>query len=274
MLTVAHLTLSEARRRRIVLAAVLCATAFLLVFGVAVYFAAADIASRPRSFIERQAAFSAMTLAGLYAANFLSVLLAVLLPVDALSGEIDSGVMQTLASKPIRRGDIVLGKWLGHVVLVQAYLVALTGGVLLVVRIFSGFTPLHLERALPLMALETTLLAAVSIAGGTRLSTVTNGVACLGFYGIAFLGGWIEQFGTIAGVESARMVGIVASLISPPDAMWRLASWLLLPAVVRDVAPVVFAGNSVPTRLMVAWAIGFTVCVLAWAVRSFSRRAL
>ena len=32
-----------------------------------------------------------------------SVLFAVLLPVDTLSGEIDSGVMQTLASKPIGR---------------------------------------------------------------------------------------------------------------------------------------------------------------------------
>ena len=42
------------------------------------------------------------TLAGLYVANFLTIAAAVLLPVDTLSGEIASGVMQTLASKPIR----------------------------------------------------------------------------------------------------------------------------------------------------------------------------
>ena len=62
-----------------------------------------------------------LTLVGLYAANFLSVLIAVLLPVDTLSGEIASGVMQTVASKPIRRAEIVLGKWLGHAVIVMGY---------------------------------------------------------------------------------------------------------------------------------------------------------
>ena len=39
VITVAHLTLLEARRRRIVLAGAVCALAFLTVFSVAVVFA-------------------------------------------------------------------------------------------------------------------------------------------------------------------------------------------------------------------------------------------
>ncbi|MCQ3971583.1 ABC transporter permease subunit, partial [Klebsiella pneumoniae] len=52
-----------------------------------------------------------------FAANFLSVVLAVVLPVDTLSGEIDSGVIQTIAAKPVPRAEIVVGKWAGHLTL-------------------------------------------------------------------------------------------------------------------------------------------------------------
>src|SRR5215510_12703779 len=105
ILTIAHLTLFEARRKRILLAAVLCGMAFLAVYAAGMFFGARELLRRQSSFLERQTLLVVLTIAGLYGANFLSVLFAVLLPVDAVSGEIDSGVMQTLASKPVRRGE-------------------------------------------------------------------------------------------------------------------------------------------------------------------------
>ena len=275
ILTIAHLTLEEARRRRVAAAAVLCGAAFLSVFATAVFFGHNGMVASDRlTSVARQAFLTMLTLGGLYASNFLSVLFAVLLPVDTLSGEIDSGVMQTLASKPIRRAEIVIGKWLGHAVMVVGYLLLLSLGVVAAMWIVSGDVPVNLEIGLPLMALQAVLLMTVSIAGGTRFTTITNGVLALGFYGIAFVGGWIEQVGALAGVEAVRTVGIVASLISPTDALWRLASYHLQPAIVRDLAPLIFTVAAAPTSLMVWWAGGFTIAVLAWAVRSFERRAL
>ncbi len=274
ILTVAHVTVADARRRRVLMAALLCAVAFLAVFDTALFFAAAEYRGSDKPLIESQAFLTVLMVAGLYAVNVLSVLLAVLLPVDTLSGEIESGVMQTIASKPIRRADVVLGKWLGHALIVVGYLVGLATAVLVSARLLAGVSAVHVGRALPLMALEVVLLVTVTIAGGTRLSTVTNGVVALGFYGVAFVGGWIEQVGTIGGIQSARTIGILASLISPPDAMWRLAVYHLQPAIVRSVAPTVFGTGSIPSPPMVWWAIGFTAVTLGWAVRSFGRRAL
>lgn len=276
ILTVAHLTLSEARRRRIVTAAVFCAVAFLAVYWTALFFAYRQLSQDAEfaGFVERQAMLTLLTLAGLYAANFLSVLFAVLLPVDTLSGEIDSGVMQTLAAKPIRRAEILLGKWLGHAVLVIGYLAVLCAGVVGAMRVLAGFAPTNIGYAFPLMILQDLLLMTVSIAGGTRMSTVTNGVMVLGFYGIAFVGGYMELIGSFAGIDSVRTVGIVASLISPADSMWRLAAFYLQPPIVRDIGPAIFATASVPTPWMVWWAAGFTLVTLGWAVRSFNRRAL
>jgi len=274
VITVAHLTLVEARRRRIVLAGAVCALAFLLVFAIAVVFAYREMAADPKvSFIERQGTLTAIMLAGFMAANFLSVIFAILLPVDTLSGEIDSGVIQTLASKPIDRAQIVLGKWAGHLLLALAYVLSLSGGILLVVRLVGSLAPRGAPVALPLLMLEITLSLTVSVAGGARFSTVTNAIAAVGVYGVSFIGGFVEQIGGFAGIASMRTIGVLVSLVSPADSMWRLAAHHMEPEVMRSTGMLAL-GASVPSALMVWWAAGFTVLALLYAIRAFSRRAL
>ena len=274
LITVAHLTLVEARRRRIVLAGAVCALAFLVVFTVGVVFAAREMAADGSvSFIERQGTLTAIMLVGFMAANFLSVIFAILLPVDTLSGEIDSGVVQTLASKPIDRAQIVLGKWAGHLLLALAYVLVLSGGILLVIRVVGGLSPPGVPRALPLLMLEITLSLSVSLAGGARFSTVTNAITAVGIYGVAFIGGFIEQIGGFAGISSMRTIGILVSLVSPADSMWRLAAHHMQPEIARSTGMLAL-GASVPSALMVWWALGFTVLTLLYAIRAFRRRAL
>jgi Cu-processing system permease protein len=275
ILTIAHLTLYDARRRKILTAAALCGGLFLTVFSTAVFLAARDMAQNPPPFLVRQTNLAVFSVMGLYAANFLSVLLAALLPVDALSGEIDSGVMQTLASKPVRRADIVLGKWLGYGVVITTYFLIVGGGVLTATRLAAGYQALNVSVAIPLMVLELLLMLSVSIAGGTRLGTVTNGIATLGFYGVAFIGGWVEQIGALSGIQSARTFGVAVSLVSPPDTLWRLAAYYLQPDIVRSLGsggP--FSAASVPSAMMVWWAFGFMVLTLAAALYSFRNRQL
>ena len=274
VITVAHLTLVEARRRRIVLAGAVCALAFLVVFSVAVVFANREMSADPRtSFVERQGTLTAIMLVGFMAANFLSVIFAILLPVDTLSGEIDSGVMQTLASKPIDRDQIVLGKWAGHLLLALAYLVLLCAGILLVIRGVSGLAPAGAVVALPLLMLEITLSLTVSVAGGARFSTVTNAIAAVGVYGVSFIGGFVEQIGGFAGITSMRTIGVLVSLVSPADSMWRLAAHYMEPEVMRSTGMLAL-GAAVPTAPMVWWAAGYTVLILLYAVSAFRRRSL
>jgi ABC-type transport system involved in multi-copper enzyme maturation permease subunit len=274
VITVAHLTLVEARRRRIVLAGAVCALAFLVVFSVAVVFAYREMAADASvSFVQRQATLTAIMLVGFVAANFLSVIFAILLPVDTLSGEIDSGVIQTLASKPIDRAQIVLGKWAGHLLLALAYLLLLCAGILLVIRVVGGLAPVGVPRALPLLMLEITLSLTVAVAGGARFSTVTNAIAAVGFFGVAFIGGFVEQIGGFAGVSSMRTIGVLVSLISPADSMWRLALHHMQPEILRSTGMLAL-GASVPSPLMVWWAAAFTLLTLFNAIRAFRRRAL
>jgi ABC-type transport system involved in multi-copper enzyme maturation permease subunit len=274
VLTVAHLTIHEAARRKILLAALIAGAAFLTLFGVGLHFILRDVSAHETSILERRVFLNIMTLAGLYASSLLTVMTAVLLPVDTLSGEIASGVIQTVAVRPIRRRDIVLGKWLGHWVVMSAYLFLLAGGVLAITRTLAHFTPPGVLRGLPLMLLEGTVLLTLSIAGGARLSTVTNGILAFGLFGLAFIGNWVEQIGTYADNAAAAQVGTVASLIMPSESLWQLAATQMQPTLLRELGASPFSPVSVPSAAMVWWAIGYVVVALALGVRAFRRRAL
>ncbi len=274
-LAITQLTLREAARRKILLAALIAGGAFLVLYGIGLYFVVRDIgANATMTLIERRVTVNILTLAGLFAANFLTVMMAVLLPVDTLSGEISSGVIQTLAVRPIRRRDIILGKWFGFWIVMGAYLLLLAGGVLAVTAALAHFTPPRIERGLPLMLLEGTVLLTISIAGGARLSTVTNGILAFGLFGFAFIGNLVEQIGAMASNDAARQVGTVASLIMPSEALWQLAASQMQPAILRDLGQSPFSPVSIPSVAMIWWAAGYVGLALALGVRWFGRRAL
>jgi Cu-processing system permease protein len=275
LLTMAHLTLHEARRRRILLAALIAGVAFLVFYGVGLFAVVRNLGENPKTTIlERRVALNMLTLAGLYAANLLVTLMAVLLPVDTLSGEIGSGVMQTMAVRPIRRRDIVLGKWLGHWLVMASYFALLYGGVLAVVFVIGRFTPPRIEVGLPLVLLEATVFLTISIAGGTRLSTVTNGMLAFGLFGLAFIANWVEQIGTMLGNTAAQQIGTIMSLLMPSEAIWQMAASQMQPAIIRELGNSPFSPFSVASPAMIWWAAGYIVVVLAIGVRTFGRRAL
>jgi Cu-processing system permease protein len=275
ILTIAHLTFHEARRRKILLAALLLGLAFVGVFALGIHFVYGEMMSNERMPPNQRGLFlNFVTMAGLYAANFLIVMTSALMPVDTVSGEIASGAIQSLATKPIPRRSVIIGKWLGTLSIVLGYAMLLVGGVLLSARLITGFTPPGVVMGAPLMLLEGTLVMTLSIAGGTRFSTLANGVFVFGMYGIAFVGGWVEQIGTIFGNDSARYVGVVSSLLMPSESLWQLAAYTMQPPLMRDVNLTPFSPASVPSPAMVAWAAGYILVTLAVAVRQFGKRNL
>jgi Cu-processing system permease protein len=182
--------------------------------------------------------------------------------------------MQTLASKPIRRVEILLGKWTAYWLMTAAYLVLLGGGVVLIGRLIGGITPPGIQVGLPLMLLEATVLLTLTFAAGTRLTTIAAGVTVLGLYGLAFIGGWVEQIGSMAGNDAARHIGIIVSLIMPSESLWQLAAHHMQPPIMGQLQMTPFSPASVPTPSMVAWAAGYALLILALAIRQFHRRPL
>lgn len=274
VLEIARLTLAAAARRRVAAAAAALGATFLLLFAVGLHFIVRDARAQDVPAAALSAGLSFVVLAGLYAANFLVAMISVLLAVDTLSAEIGSGVIETLCTKPARRASILLGKWLGCVLLVAVCVSFLGGGILLIARLVAGITPPHAAAGLTLITLEGMLLMTLTLAFGTRLPALANGIVVFGLYGLAFIGGWVEQIGTLTGNSAARTVGLVASLFMPSEALWQRASYLMQPPLVRDLGMTPFSVASVPSPAMVAWALGYVAVVFVVAVRLFESRDL
>jgi Cu-processing system permease protein len=87
ILTIARLTWLEARRRRILLAAILGGLAFVLAFATALYFAySAREGIANAGVVQARVILLTMFVAALYVVNFLTIAVAIMLPVDTLAG--------------------------------------------------------------------------------------------------------------------------------------------------------------------------------------------
>jgi Cu-processing system permease protein len=141
-------------------------------------------------------------------------------------------------------------------------------------RLITGFVQAHVPMAVALMILQGTVLLSVVVAGGARLTTIANGMIAFGFYSVAVVGGWIEQIGVMMGDSGARYIGTAISLVSPTDALWRRAVYLLQPPVMAQVSMTPFSPASVPSVAMIWWAVAFAAGALALAAIWFEKRSL
>src|SRR3990170_4642798 len=273
-LVIARLTFREAARRKILLAALLLGIVFLTIYGLGYHYVNVELnrtGSGP-GMLQRNEIRNFLLMAGLYAVNFLTVMMAVLTSVDTLSGEIASGTIHTLVSKPVRRWEIVLGKWLGFVFMLTLYLLLMAGGGIGMGYLISGYTPPHPLPGVLMLWLNALLLLSVSLFGGATFSTLANGVMVFGLYGLAFIGGWIEQISSFVNNQTAMNIGILTNLIIPTEALWKRAAYEMQSPLVRALGFSPFSAPSTPSPIMLVYAAFYAALALILAIRQFNRR--
>ncbi len=271
--TITWLTFQEARRRRVALAALVLGMLFVLLYGIGFWTINNELVREGTPAVARRQIYSFLVIAGLYVTHFLTIMLAIFGSVDTVAGEIATHTIQTMVTKPVRRWHILLGKWLGYALMLTLYLTLLTGGIIVVTRLLVGYVPPNPLQGIALLVLEALILLSLSLLGGTRLSTLTNGVLLFMLYGLVFIGGWVEQIGSLLESETAVRIGIISSLLLPVEALWRLASFLMQPTLSRSI-PTPFSTSSVPSNAMVVYAVAYVLVVFALAMRSFGKRDL
>ncbi len=275
ILTIARLTFHEAWRRRMVVLALVLGAIFILLYSVGFGLIIREVRAEETPEIIARQVPNFLLLAGLYVVHFLAVMLAIFASVDTISGEIGSHTIQTLITKPVRRWEVLFGKWLGCAAMLVLYLLLLGSGVLGATYLHSRYVPANALQGLLLLVLEALVLLSLSLLGGTRLSTLTNGVALFMVYGLAFIGSWVEQIGSVFESEAAERVGIITSLLMPVESLWRRAAYLMQPSVLGlegFISP--FSAFSPPSAAMVGYGVVYAIVAVLLAMRSFNRRDL
>jgi Cu-processing system permease protein len=298
-LVVARWTVLEARRRRLLLAGALLSVAFVALFALGFYLlyrtqqrdlleAQAQGAGPADGFNPREellAMSTILVILGLYGVQFLAALLGLFLGAASVSPEIDSGALHAVLARPLSRLEYLMGRFLALAGLLTAYVVVMSGALLLTARIVAGYQPDDVTWVVGLMVLQVLILLAVSLLGSTVLPTLANGVVMLVLFGLAWLGGIIGFVGTIPpGNELMANLGTAVSLLLPADAVWRGASYHVLPPSFLvasslagggdDAFGLPFGSTTPIAPAMLAWAIAYPVACLALAVAAFRRRDL
>jgi Cu-processing system permease protein len=275
------MTFVQAVRRKIVLTGLVLGFCFLVVFTIGFHMINTRSFVPPNSgegtgiqhIIDTEKS-SGLFLAGLYAVTFLGIAMAALLGADTLAGEINSGTIQVIVTKPIRRSDIVFGKWLGFAGLLGLYLLLLIGGTTLSILLQSSYVAPHLFAGSALIYMESLLIMTIAMACSSRFSALATGGVVFGLYGLAFLGGWIEQIGAVLNSPTAVTVGILTSLLIPSESLWRRAAFEMQSPLSGLLGISPFGATSVPSLYMIIYAVVYLLVILSLTVRVFNKRDL
>jgi Cu-processing system permease protein len=273
VILMARMTFLEAARRKILWIAAIAGIAFVGLFWAGLHSLLQGMSPKVPP-VNRQEGIGMMTMMALYAGTMMTSLMSALISCDTISGEIASGTIHAIATKPVNRWCLVVGKWIGFVGMLTMYVLFIEGGTMAVGWVEARHVTPHSGAALSLIWMQAVLLITITIAFSTRLSALTSGACTLGLYGLAFVGGWIEQFGAIRHVAACVYLGILASLVMPSDALWRRAAFKVQPPLLGAVGVSPFSSSAVPSTAMVVYAALYALLALVLAQILFERRDL
>lgn len=275
VLAIARLTLMEAVKRRLLLTGTIVGLAFVALVVAAFWFlgARADTSDGVLSAV----ASTFVTVFGLYTVYFMTGLVAVFLAAGAISGDVQSGVLQAVLARPLSRAQYVLGRWAGLAALVAVYVCVMAGALLAAAWLLAGYAALDPVATVALLVLQATVLASLALLGSTLLPTVANAVAVLTLFGLAWLAGIVGTIGRSIDNDGMVVMANVVSVVVPSDAIWRAASYFAQSPLLRsagEVPGIPFASATAPPVAVIAWGLAYPVAALGLSALVFSRRDL
>jgi ABC-type transport system involved in multi-copper enzyme maturation permease subunit len=280
IVTIARLTLREAARRRLLLAVVLLT---LVVVGLTGWgfstVTPTDEQGRLLSHSEALTTDAAILILIAYMFSVVLALGAAFLAAPSIATDAESGLLLAMLPRPIRRSDVLLGKWLGLGCLLALYAIGASVLELGAVRAISGYLPPHPLLAVLYLIGQSLVMLSLGLLLSTRLSPVTGGVVVLVVYGVTWLAGIMGVIGADLGSRGLTAAGTIIGLIVPSDAFWRGAVYNLEPAALIAVSHGVeknapFMVSQAPQAAWLIWSAGWVAAVLCLAAFSFGRRDL
>ena len=166
VLVIAQLTLREAVRRKLV-AAFLVITVGMVSLSAWGFYRLSHSHSITSG--EVQVAMPQALILFMFMFSFVVALSASAIASPAVSAEVESGVLQTVVTRPVRRSDVLIGKLLGLSVLIAGYAIVVVTLEVAVVDWVSGFVPPSPVLVAVYLFAEGAILLALVLLVSTRL---------------------------------------------------------------------------------------------------------
>jgi ABC-type transport system involved in multi-copper enzyme maturation permease subunit len=283
MIVLARLTVQELFRRRVVwvLAILSIVSVALVGWGLERLVAIA----RADNVDEVQIAIGVSQILILIAFMFSFVLAmtAAFVGAPAIGGDLESGVALAILARPIRRTELMLGRWLGSAIVVVAYTV-LSGLLAIGVAVLvSGYGPPEPFLAVGFLAGQALVLLTLTLALGSVLPSIAAGAIAVVGFGLGWMAGVMAGVATALGVDLLGRVAEASRWVFPSDGLWRGVIYGLEPPLVlliaADEVPELANANpfyapAPPPLVFVVWSMVWIGLVLGLAAWRFERRDL
>jgi ABC-type transport system involved in multi-copper enzyme maturation permease subunit len=285
-LAIARLTLLELVRRRLVHAVLVLTLLALAVtswgFAQLPRFLELLPENEPIDALARGVIASQLLILVLFMFSFVFALVGVFVAAPAVAGDVESGLIQALLARPIDRVAYVLGRWLGLVIAVGVYVVAVAIVELLVVRFAVGYAPPNPGAGVGFLVLEAVAVATLGLVLGTRLPSLTAGVTAGVLFAIAWVAGVVGGIGRAFEDPVLGGLGPTTAVLLPSDGLWRAAVYALESPVILlgaaeagpQVAAFPFLVTDPVAPAFVVWSLAWIALVLAAGVVAFRTRDL
>ena len=283
ILILARLTVAETSRRRIlaVLFALTVVSVALTTWGIERLVTLARDGGTPD--LEIVLGVSQVQILVAFMFSFVLAMTAAFLGAPAIAADLESGVAHAMLARPIRRADLIVGRWLGLVVVIAAY--AASSGLLEIaaVRLVSGYMPPQPLLAVVFLAAQAVVLLTFAMLLSTRLPAIAGGAICVVLFGLGWMAGVFAGIGRFFDAGPLVAAAEASRWLLPSDGLWRGTIYSLEPQLVvagaisgageaADANP--FFASAPPPATFLAWSVAWIVVVLVLAVVSLRRRDL
>jgi ABC-type transport system involved in multi-copper enzyme maturation permease subunit len=284
VLVIARLTIQEASRKRLLLALVILT---LIVVGFSAWgFHKITTVNRangtPLPLAEVDLITSQLLIVVTFMYSGVLALSAAVVAAPLISSEVESGLLLSILARPVRRSEVVIGKWLGLAVLVALYAAGSAFLELVAVDWATGYLPPHPTELVIYVGAEGLALLSLGLLMSTRLSGITGGVIALVAWLMGWIGGIVGDIGTGLQNSAIENVGIISHLVLPTDGLWRGAIYAMEPDVM--IAQLRAAGTlgranpfaqvEPPPAAFLLWVVVWFALMLGLSIWSFRTREI
>lgn len=281
MIVIALTTLKEAIRKRMIVLVGALTLIYLTLYYLLVYHYAQDLPKEQgvMNIVNvTRLVTQLVAIIGLYFSNMLIAFLTIMTSAGAISAEIENGTAHSILSKPLKRTDYLLGKYLGLTVFTVTfatflYLAVIMIGVWCKLPVVSNLDAASIIKGLIFFNLQPVALLALAVWGGSRLKTWSNGIVLIAAFIFSLIGGMMEQIGAM-GHRTVYLWGIFSGLIAPFDVIYRLMVARLFSGlgITNPFLMGLKADSTTPSIWMVLYILLYIAGLLCFACRKFSRR--
>lgn len=279
MLTIALSSISEIFKKKFLHIASIMILIYLVIYTIFVSNFMENIdkstLSTFNAFIEST---SVVILLGFYFSSMLIIFMTIMSTIGTISSEVENNTVSTILVRPIKRSTYILGKLLGANIFIWIYSTIIFSLIIIIDYVLGvpALNNLYFEKILKswiFFIIQPTAIISLSVFGGTVFKTMANGIFVICIYITGTIGSFVEQIGSILKNDTMVSIGILSSLISPFETIYRkMFSYLSDSFIVNPLFGGNLAANTEPSIWMILYFFVYIIVFPIIAIKIFTKK--